>query len=202
MKKLLLYLILAIVIFSPATASLTDSDSDLYTDAFEMTRGTDPFDSGSKPMCCGGGSIYSDSDDFMDGAELAAGTDPFDENDYPDDGISGGSADADGDGLYDQEEHYMYGTDINKVDTDDDEIDDYTEVKANCCDDPNADNDADGCTNQQEFIDRTDLNDAESYGECGMMGGGFIAEGGAGSIAVLLLIIAIIVGIAYWRYRK
>ena len=201
MKELLLYLILAIVILSPATASLVDTDGDLYTDAFEIAKGTDPNDANSKPACCGGGSIYSDADEFMDGAELAAGTDPFDANSYPNDGISGGSADTDGDGLYDQEEYYMYGTNINNVDTDGDGIDDYTEVKANCCDNPTADNDGDGCTNEQEFIDRTDLNDPNSYGDCGMQGGALVAEGGIGSwLALLIVIVAL--GFAYWHYKK
>jgi len=201
MKKIFLYLILAIIILTPATASLTDTDGDLYTDAFEMTKGTDPYDSSNKPMCCGGSGIYSDEDQFMDGAELAAGTDEFDENDYPNDGISGGSTDTDGDGLYDQEEYYMYGTDINKIDTDDDQINDYVEVKTNCCNNPTSDNDEDGCTNEQEFIDRTDLNNNESYGECGIMVGSAVSISQAGNWLILLIII-VACGLAYWHYRK
>jgi hypothetical protein len=200
-----MFLFVGAIFIQSAAASLTDTDGDLYTDAFETYHSTDPYDSNNKPACCGGGNGKSDLDEFMNGAEWAAGTDHTDSGDYPDDGIAGGTVDTDGDGLYDQEEYYMYGTDITDTDTDDDQISDYDEVKANCCNNPLEDNDDDGCSNQQEFLDRTDLNDDSSYGNCGQGQGAAVSiEGGAPSrdAALLIALALVAVTVGFWYKRK
>jgi uncharacterized protein YkwD len=123
-----------------------DTDNDGSDDGLEIYSGTDPLDEDSQP----GDSALEDSDNdglyntdetniygtdpdeadtdrdsVDDGQEIYDGTDPLDPN-----SVAGGSdpVDTDGDGLFDQDEDYIYGTDPENPDTDGDEIDDGQEV--------------------------------------------------------------------------
>lgn len=223
MKKIVVPILLAVVLLAPtlATASLPDTDGDLYTDNFELYKGTDPYDQNVKPLCCGG-SVDSDGDRYLDSVEGAAGTDIADPTSHPTDVAP--DADTDSDGILDQKEVYMYGTDPNSPDTDNDGISDFDEVKANCCDDLTADIDGDGLTNGEEFDYGTDLETADTDGD-GFDDGEEIAAGtdplnansfpgGPGGAAVSvpaigttagaligLLIIAVIALVVWRRYK-
>ena len=91
-----------------------DQDGDGVDDEQEMALGTNPLNPDS------------DFDGMDDGAELTiTGTDPTNglSNDF---GIAG-TRDSDGDGLADLREAQLM-TDINEADTDEDGVDDYTEL--------------------------------------------------------------------------
>ncbi len=162
MKIAVLGVVFALLII-PVSASLADSDGDLYTDDFEELLGTNPEDPGSRPECCGGGSMDSNGNGIPDYVEELAEQNK----------ITGAFSlenidtelDTDGDGIEDFREFYYYGTDPEKVDTDGDGVSDYDEISKNCCFEHDADNDGDGCTNLQEFEFGTDLNNPEDYHE-------------------------------------
>ena len=61
-----------------------------------------------------------------DGDEIWAGTNPLDS--YDDYGYGGGGYDFDGDGLSDDDERYVFGTDLNLYDTDGGGLGDGEEV--------------------------------------------------------------------------
>ena len=75
------------------------------------------------------------------------------------------TTDTDGDGLSDDDETHIYGTDPNKADTDDDGMPDGWEVENGLFpleDDANLDQDGDGFSNREEYVSATDPNDASS----------------------------------------
>lgn len=91
-----------------------DADGDGLPDDDELAIGTDP------------DAADTDGDGVDDGEEVANGTDPTDPGDG--DGGGGGRADGDADGLYDDDEEDVYGTDPNVFDTDGDGVGDGEEV--------------------------------------------------------------------------
>ena len=75
------------------------------------------------------------------------------------------TTDTDGDGLSDDDETHIYGTDPNKADTDNDGMPDGWEVENGLFpleDDANLDQDGDGFSNREEYVSATDPNDASS----------------------------------------
>lgn len=108
-----------------------DSDGDGYPDSQEESEGTDPNDSNSYPGSSDGNMPPDDDGDgFSNDDESANGTDPNDSTSYPGSSSNSGddpSTDNDGDSLVNGDES-TYGTDPNDTDTDDDGIDDYSEI--------------------------------------------------------------------------
>ena len=108
----------------PARNSVPTStrDGDGLTDKDEVEiYGTDP------------NSTDTDGEGFSDYDEVWAGVDPLNKNVYPGSGPDygpelGSDFDSDGDGLTDQEEVELYGTDPNSADTDGDGAPDSDEV--------------------------------------------------------------------------
>jgi len=106
----------------PELGSDFDTDGDGLTDKDEVEiYGTDP------------NSTDTDGEGFSDYDEVWAGVDPLDKNVYPGSGPDygpelGSDFDSDGDGLTDQEEVELYGTDPNSADTDGDGAPDSDEV--------------------------------------------------------------------------
>lgn len=115
--------------------ALADTDDDGVSDGDELAAELDPL----RPDTDGDGLTDgdeldawdtdpavadTDGDGCDDGAEVAGGTDPLDGLDC-DQGLL---QDTDGDGLTDQSERDLYGTDPTRSDTDGDGIDDGTEV--------------------------------------------------------------------------
>lgn len=104
--------------------STSDSDGDGHSDYDENMAGTNPYDSSSYP---GSYSYYdSDGDGYYDNDEYVAGTNPYDPTNYP--GSTSYYIDTDGDGLYDSEEQSL-GTNPNLIDSDDDGLSDFSEVR-------------------------------------------------------------------------
>ena len=100
-------------IYAGAPGPDIDSDGDGLTDTDETDLyGTDPNNSDT------------DGDGVGDGQEVADGTDPLDPNDY----LEPGRLDSDNDGLYDDDEIDIYGTDPFLWDTDGDGVDDGQEI--------------------------------------------------------------------------
>lgn len=130
----------------------TDSDEDWLTNNEEIDiYGTDPYD----PDC--------DDDQMLDGEEIALGFDPFNPDEdsdgmadgyevhndldpYSDDSLD----DYDSDLLSNMEE-FIADTYANDNDTDDDEVDDFNELKVYFSDPKNADSDGDGVTDGEEI---------------------------------------------------
>mmetsp|Transcript_5216 Transcript_5216/g.10182 ORF Transcript_5216/g.10182 Transcript_5216/m.10182 type:complete len:897 (-) Transcript_5216:384-3074(-) len=130
-----------------------DTDNDGLTDSQEEFLGTDI------------DNVDTDGDGHSDYEEVMNGTDPLDPNDFPDilDGsggaasgegggsVGGDAVDADGDGLYDDEETGEYGTDPNNPDSDGDGLTDGDEVNSFGTDPNNPDSDGDGLSDYEEI---------------------------------------------------
>lgn len=123
-------LVVGSVLFAgPAAADFdrTDSDGDGTADVFENLIGTSPNDPNSY-------AIDVDKDGYPDFYELDNGSDPDDATSIPpdpavaDEPADGQRLDSDGDGLFDDDERDVYGTNPNDSDTDGDGGDDGFEV--------------------------------------------------------------------------
>lgn len=117
-----------------------DSDDDGYQDGFEILDGTDPLDSDS------------DDDGVMDGGDRCNHTSPVSADDVVDShGCALSQLDEDRDGYSDYDETYVYGTDPDDSDTDDDGIVDGSEAALGF--DPlNSDTDGDGILDGDESL--------------------------------------------------
>jgi Cu/Zn superoxide dismutase len=94
-----------------------DTDGDGLTDDDEVNvHGTDPT------------SVDTDLDGAPDGDEVAFGSDPLDPADFP--AVQAGPEDTDDDGLSDDDETNVHGTDPTSADTDLDGVSDGDEVDA------------------------------------------------------------------------
>ena len=101
--------------FNAANAN-GDSDGDGLTDLQEYQRGLPP------------NNADYDGDGLPDGWEVKYGLDPFSKNEDPQDpNIHDGTRDLDGDTLTNYQE-YLAGTDPNKVDSDNDNVNDDVEL--------------------------------------------------------------------------
>ncbi len=121
-----------------------DTDDDLLGDAEEVAAGTNPFD--------------SDSDDggVMDGPEVEEGRDPLDVID---------DFDFDSDGLTDEQETDVYGTDPRDPDTDGDDLSDYEEIFVTGTDPLNPDSDGDGILDGEDVAGGGDPLSEDSDGD-------------------------------------
>ena len=164
-------LILGSVLFAAPAAALTDSDGDGTPDVYEKMVGTNPNDPNSY-------AIDVDEDGAPDFYELDKGTDPDDPKSRPPDpvedpttgggGAGGQRPDTDGDGLFDDDETDVYGTNPKVPDTDGDGGDDGQEVYENtdplvADDQTREDSDGDGLFDTDEVEQYgTDPNNSDS----------------------------------------
>ncbi len=195
-KFFVLAVVFALLII-PVSASLADTDGDMYTDDFEKLLGTNPEDPGSRPECCGGAGTDNNRNGLPDYVEELASTNQI-TGAFALDQIDP-EADTDTDGIPDLKEFYYYGTDPEKKDTDNDGISDYKEISENCCFDHNADNDQDGCTNFQEFEAGTNLNDPKSY-DAACFTGAAVQDSEEGTVPTGTIIFALMIASAIGYY--
>jgi Bacterial TSP3 repeat len=144
-------LIVGSVLFAaPAVAAPIDTDGDGSADVFEKMIGTSPNDPNAY-------AVDADKDGYPNFYEMDQGTDPDDPNDHPaefpkdDSANNPGSQrlDTDGDGLFDDDEADVYGTDPRDADSDNDGASDGDEVfnetdPLTADDQTRADSDGDG----------------------------------------------------------
>lgn len=138
----------------PLVPNRDDLDADGLSDLDEVIRGTNPLNADT------------DQDELPDAEELMRGTDPL-------------NADTDGDGALDGLE-LREGLDPLNTDTDGDGWSDGFELSVRSdprvFDGPDADNDNDGLTNQEEFDRNLRLNDPD-YDDDGLLDGAEIERG-------------------------
>lgn len=92
----------------------------------------------------------SDNDGFLDGIEVRLGSDPLDPEDFPI------SDDLDGDGITNQKERQVYGSDPQRTDSDFDGLDDRLEIEKYFTDPTIVDSDGDGYWDGEEVEAGTD----------------------------------------------
>jgi len=118
-----------------------DSDGDGLTDLQEVFLGTDPLNPDT------------DGDGYSDGEEVRAYSNPLNPNitpDIVDDVPDDSPIDSDGDGLSDEDEVNIFGTDPHNRDSDNDGLSDYDEVLIHGTDPNNPDSDGDGINDSAE----------------------------------------------------